>query len=220
MPKEALSITAEAFEILTPIVLFFWFLHTRKQHAKESLFKELIGFYGGWVSNTTNQSDEQNRFEGGLMLQIFDIDENGYFRGEFEYYEKQIQFQNSLPGFTARIVSASLKFYYGKLKFKWNYKLAKPNPLLYSTNRTYIGELKVIDRLDKISEDESSRLEAVYNFKYFREACVLNLIQKGLLKKDVRLPSRFTLMKKSPHQLDPYTNIDNTFKAPYYRREI
>src|ERR1700735_51321 len=88
--RELLSIAAEFFECFVPVVLFCWFWYARWDKLKSEYLKELPGLYGGWVTDTVNKSTNAIRYDAGLTMDIFDIDHNGYFRGQFDYIEKEV----------------------------------------------------------------------------------------------------------------------------------
>ena len=150
-------------------------------------------------------------------MEIFDIDANGYFRGQFEYYEREITLGKvGGPDATERPINTSINFFYGRLEFRWNLRFKKPNPLLWKTNRMYGGKLKTVDRLDRLTEDENITLERIYEITHYRESGVIEFTLDRVNQSHFDLPRRFTLFIKSKHLLDPYTNVDKLFKQPYY----
>jgi len=88
--KETLSTAAEIFEIITPVTLLCWFFHSRWESGKHAYYKEFVGIYGGFVNETINKSNDTTRYDGGLMMEVFDVDDNGYFRGNLSIMKKRL----------------------------------------------------------------------------------------------------------------------------------
>jgi hypothetical protein len=216
--KETLSATAEIFEIITPITLMVWFFHSRWVAEKLAYYKTVSGLYGGFVNETINKSKDMLRYDGGLLMEIFTVDDNGYFRGQFEYFEEEVTLGGSVA--TKRSVYAGIQSFYGRLDFEWEFIGNTANPLLWKTNRIYRGELKIVGRLDWLTEDESSNLKGVYSILHHRESGVIEFTLKTLKNADTKLPPHFILFLKSNHALDAYTNVTITMKEPYYKREV
>jgi hypothetical protein len=215
--SETLEFSAEVFEILTPIVLFFWFFYSRWTKSKTEYFKEIAGNYGAFIPGVTRAPLEGKTYMSGMTMKIFDIDNNGYFRGQFDYYEEE-----TTPGWvggpnaTSQIVQSSINFITGRLSFKWNLSpFKKRNPLLWKTNRIYNGEMTTVDRLDLLAETEDMLLERVYNIKHHRESRVIEFTLERVNKQNHNLPSKFILLKSFDHLLDPYKNVDLLFRLHY-----
>lgn len=218
--KEYLTTTAEIFEIITPLTLFCWFFHIRWENSKDAYFRDFVGQYGAFIQETINQSTERVRYDGGLIMDIFDIDREGNFRGQFEYYENEVVLgQVGGASATERPVNSSVNFFYGKLHFRWNFRFYKRrSPILWKTNRQYKGKLITVDRLDRLTENENETLERIYGITHHRESMVIEFDECYVNKKNYDLPKHFTLLKKSNHLLDPHTNVEKIFKEAIFQR--
>jgi hypothetical protein len=217
--KETLSTFAEIFEISTPVTLLGWFLHSRHEEAKRAYYKEIVGQYGGFVNETINKPIKGKRFDGGVTMEIFDIDDNGYFRGQFEYYENEITLGEvgGRPA-TERPVHESVSFFYGKLRFRWNYRIFKNrNPLLWKSNRLYKGDLRIVHRFDSLNVSEEATLECIYTIIHHRESRVVEFVEKKVFKESFQRPKQFTLFKELQTMLDPYTNVKRIFEDRFRR---
>jgi hypothetical protein len=218
--KEFLETAAQIFEILTPILIFFWFLISRKSKLKTEYSNEFIGSYGGFVNNTVNSDTTQIRYDGGIIMEIIQIDSNGYFKGEFIYSEDKIILGKvgGPPAIRQRALT-SINFAIGKLEYTWNYKFwKKRNPILWKTNRIYNGELHIIERFDKLITDEKEILQRTYSMLYHRESGVIVFSEINANTNHQKLlPDSFTLLKKTNTLLDPYTNVKMIFQNPYSR---
>jgi len=87
--------------------------------------------------------------------------------------------------------------------------------LLWKTNQIYQGELKTVNRLDQLTDDENSTLERIYAIKHYRESGVIDFALRRINNSNFGLPQHFVLFLKSGHSLDPYTNVNKIFKEPY-----
>lgn len=212
MSKDSLEIYSQIFEIATPIVLFFWFLYSRRNNFQKEYFKEIVGLYGGFISNTVNKSEGNIRFDGGITMEIFDIDDNGYFRGQFTYTEQKVVMGNG-PA-SINLATASINFFTGRLFYHWNLAFYKKrNPLLWNTNRLYKGEMYTVMRLDFQTNDENEVLESVYKITHHRESRVIEFIENRVNKKTNPLPKSFALLKSYNHLLDPYKNVKSSLET-------
>ncbi len=211
MNKECLEFYSHIFEIITPIVLFFWFLYSRRSNFKKEYFKEITGFYGGFISNTVNKSAGNIRFDGGITLEIFDIDDNGYFRGQFNYTEEKVVMGNG-PA-TTNLATASVNFFTGRLFYHLNFAFyRKRNPLLWNSNRIYNGEMYTVMRLDFMTDNEDNVLKSVYKIAHHRESRVMEFNVNKINNQPSALPKSFVLFKSYNHMMDPYKNVKATLE--------
>jgi hypothetical protein len=187
--------TAQIFEIVTPIVLFIWFLVLRRQ----KFFEEFLGIYSGFMP--FDQSDVRGPIEGGIILNVADISSSGYFRGEADFRRNY--------AITGDFVSDGIFSCYGKMSYGLSFRFRR-NPLKAKENRTYFGKLYIVDRLDIDYKNQSidSFLQAEYNILYLREMKVLefNLVSKTD-RIPFELPLSFSLYKAMGINFEPYNSV-------------
>ncbi|HEX4375387.1 MAG TPA: hypothetical protein VHZ50_18930 [Puia sp.] len=173
---------------MTPLVLFIWFLHSRWTIQKLEYYKDIPGSYGGFVTDTVNTPEKFKRYDGGVTMEILEIDSNGYFRGEFQYTENEILMDK--PAATERKVLASINFFTGKISYRWNLKFWRfRNPMLWKTNRIHNGNMYVVSRLDIQTENVKDILQRVYYIIHYRESKLFEFNQKEILVENSRLPN-------------------------------
>ncbi|WP_448633242.1 hypothetical protein [Pedobacter panaciterrae] len=142
----------------------------------------------------------------GLILNIRDTDENGHFKGEFDYAERNEQ------GTSSQILIRSINTFMGKMEFEM-YTDKNRNPFDLKDNRVYKGKMFIVDRLDY--EFENYRIDdymrAEYEITHYRELQVMKFkLLKTRASESIELPSIFTLYRKIGFSSDPYSRVKVT----------
>ena len=87
---------SQIFSLATPIILFIWFCYTQHQRYLANYCKELEGIYAGFV-NTSRNTPDLKGLQAGIIMNIRDVDNKGFFKGEIEYGEVNLTIQNNVP---------------------------------------------------------------------------------------------------------------------------
>lgn len=199
----SLDEVSQIFSIATPIILFCWFLFARKNKFKQEYLKEIPGKYGGWYRNemVTGKYTEQ----GGVTLEIFQIDSNGNFKGQFSQSGNS---EDKRPTIPIKSEVHATVFCAGKLKHSWNLKpFRKRGFLEKGDNRIYYGELYAISRLDVAPKKKEEIIDKTYAVTHYRESGILAFKLKYQKNWDHHLPLLFDLFKSFDHMMDPYKAI-------------
>lgn len=187
--------------IATPIVLFLWFLVSRKSHLQEIYYKEVTGNYGGITAPIT---EIDGKVRSGFLLHIFDVDANGYFMGEFNFGENKFTYSYD-GGFAYQQLQEGNYPCLGRIDHEINTTMDR-HPMRADENRTYRGKFYVVDRLD--FEFKSSNFEQYikleYDLVHYREMKVIELTLVKSYKDAPQLPSIITIHKKIGLQNDVY----------------
>lgn len=108
--------------ILTPFVLLFWFVYTQKQ-----LFNnEILGLYAGYTEPKEGETPK-DWIEGGIIMNVKDIESSGYFRGEFDYRENFASERDS-----GKFITDGIYTFYGEINYRL-FPIKKRNPLKIKT---------------------------------------------------------------------------------------
>ncbi|WP_152969608.1 hypothetical protein [Pedobacter sp. Hv1] len=196
---------SNTISICTPFILLIWFYYSQKQSLSKIYYNQIDGIYAGYTIPTT---PEEGRFtKAGMIFNVRDTDDNGYFKGELEYVEIR-HWTNNHQIYSERIIEAQYMFL-GNVRFELSLDKTR-HPFKQGENRVYTGILSIVDRLDfqfeefKI-EDYSS---AEYKITHFREMQVMKF---ELIKKHrpefALLPNSFTLYKSIGFDFEPYTSV-------------
>jgi hypothetical protein len=176
--------------------------------AKE-YYNEIDGIYAGFTE-PINQAGPQGRVYSGIIMNIRDTNEDGYFKGDFDFAETETSSRGNQVFF--RNIQDGIHVFIGKLDFSV-YLNKKRHPFRPKENRVYIGTLYIVDRLDFAFDSYKIEdyLSAEYNIVHYREMQTLKFILKEVHRQDSpKLPTTFTLHKKLGFQFEPYSNVKNT----------
>ncbi len=198
LPHWSIEKLSAIFGIATPIILLFWFLYTQRQTLSKRYFSKINGVYAGFTKQITNAED--NNVNSGIILNIRDTDDNGFFKGELDFKEVRNQSDVLLSG---------LYTFLGKLDFDL-YMDKKRHPFKPSENRIYRGRLYIVDRLDFLFDQYKieNYLSAEYDIVYYREMETLKFsLRKNYKESKISLPNHFTLYKSMGFNFEPYKNV-------------
>ena len=188
--------------ILTPIVLVIWFIYSQKQYLSNSYLKEINGIYGGYCEPVKNAKNE-----AGIIMNIRDTDNKGYFKGELQFKEIKRELVND--NVVEKEMVSGIHSFFGKLNHKIFFN-KKRNPFKVKTNRLYKGSFYIVDRLDfNFEKNElNDYLVFEYDILHFREMQILKFtFKKQYRNKGKDLPKTFKLHKSLGLDFEPYMNV-------------
>jgi hypothetical protein len=197
---------SDIISITTPIILLIWFYYSQRHTLSKNYFRELDGIYAGFTEPVNKEIDTKG-LSAGIIMNIRDTDESGYFKGDFDYAEtkaelidNEISFRNLRDGVHSFIGKMDFEIYANKIR----------HPYKPEENRVYKGILYIVDRLDFSFENYKieTYLRAEYNIIHYREMQTLKFTIKKIHKTDgPQLPESFTLYKKMGFSFEPYRNV-------------
>jgi hypothetical protein len=196
-----------AISIATPFILLFWFYYSQRHALSKSYFDQVDGIYAGFTEPISKIEDKKG-LNAGIIMNIRDTDDKGYFKGEFDFGEtrtditddNRISFTNFRDG---------IHTFLGKLDFEI-FRDKTRHPFRPEENRTYKGTLYIVDRLDFAFEDYKidTYLRAEYDILHYREMQTLKFTLRKLHKDDgPGFPETFILHKKMGVSFEPYNNV-------------
>lgn len=196
-----LSDLANILSIGTPVILFIWFLYSRKGDLAKAYFEEVAGIYAGYTQNFVKPYE--GSFQSGIILNIKDVQSNGFFTGNIDSRQIDIKENAKHP-----VVSTGIFSFYGRIKHRFSFKL-KTHPFNPKRNRIYKGVIYVVHRLDINIENQTinTYLRAEYNMVHYRESGVIKFTLKKKHSELLHLPTKFILHKKRGLTFEPYTNV-------------
>jgi hypothetical protein len=199
--------TSNVISIITPIVVLIWFYYSRKQILSKDYYSEIKGIYAGYTEPFRMTTNLEN-VHAGIIMNIRDADSSGNFRGEFEFREKLYVAENSKL-ISKNVTGASYSFI-GKMNYSLHFD-KKRNPFRPKENRTYLGKLYIIERLDISFQDYKMEKYYVAEYKiiHFREMQSLKFEFKKDYKSGIICPKSFVLYKKFGFDFEPYKVVKN-----------
>lgn len=198
-----------AISIATPFILLVWFYYSQKQTLSKNYYDEIDGIYAGFT-DAIGKPQHNGRIYGGIIMNIRDIDNKGFFKGDFDFGETEMTTQNERP--IAISLRDGIFTFLGKLNYRLFLNKTR-HPFKPKENRTYLGKLYIVDRLDFSFEDYKIEdyLSAEYDIIHFREMQTLKFILSKVYKNDrPELPESFTLYKSAGFSFEPYKNVKRT----------
>lgn len=204
-----LSQISSVISIITPVVLLFWFYYSRKQILSKSYYSEIDGIYAGFPKPISLPT-RGGAVNAEIIMNIRDVNESGYFKGEFDFAEAETFFLNRIP--ISNINLDGFHSFLGKLKFTL-YQNRSRHPFKPKENRTYLGKLYVIERLDFAFEGfkVEDYLKCEYDIIHHREMQTLKFtLTKTHKDTDPALPKSFVLYKSFGFAFEPYKNVKKT----------
>jgi len=207
------EVLSASVSIVTPLILFIWFLYSQYQSYFKTYCKELEGIYAGFVPSTRPLSESKG-INAGIILYVRDVDTKGFFKGEFEFGEARLSLQNMIP--VHSLVSIGIHTFLGKLKFEI-YRDRIRHPLKPKENRIYNGTLYVIDRFDFAFDTNKMEdyLQAEYRIIHYREMKTLKFSLSKIYKEVAqKLPTEFTLYKSSNFAFEPLKGVRDVIFRP------
>jgi len=199
-----------AVSIGTPIILLLWFYYSQRRALSKSYFDNVPGIYGGFTEPISDQSKEDGRIYSGIIMNIRDIDDKGYFKGEFDFAETTTDLVGNRIEYR-KLIDGVYQFY-GKFDFELFLNKTR-HPFKPEQNRTYVGKLYLVDRLDFDfgNYEIETYLKAEFDIVHYREMQTLKFSFSKVYKKDApKLPPSFVLNKKIGLNFEPYINLVNT----------
>lgn len=191
----------------TPIILLFWFYYSQREILSKSYFEQVDGIYAGFTEPISKVSNVKG-FHAGIIMNIRDTDDKGYFKGELDYAETKADITNNDRVIFTKYRDGTHTFL-GKLNFEIFRNKAR-HPFRPEENRIYKGSLYIVDRLDFAFEDYEidTYLRAEYDIIHYREMQTIKFTLKKLHKGDwPGLPDTFVLHKKMGVSFEPYNNV-------------
>ena len=195
--------------IATPIILLMWFYHSQRQSFSKHYLEEIDGIYAGYTQPISKIEDKKG-LNAGIIMNIIGTDENGYFKGEFDFAETKTTIINHRVSDDK--IRDGIHTFIGKLNFEL-YLDKDRHPFKLRQNRIYYGKLYIVDRLDFQIEltNIETYLNAEYDIIHYREMKVMKFTLSKLIKDDrPELPKFFTLTKSYGLEFEPYKNVKET----------
>ena len=202
-PLEQIS---EVISIATPVILIIWFYYSQKQTLSKNYFDTIDGIYAGYTE-PANIADKNNGIIAGMIMNIRDTDDKGFFKGELEFTEVEQKMIGKT--FETKNFSDGIFTFFGKMEFKI-YTNKSRHPFKPKENRIFKGILYIVDRLDFVFENYNieTYLSAEYDIVHFREMQTLKFTLKKTYRPEfARLPKSFILYKKMGFDFEPYKNV-------------
>jgi hypothetical protein len=196
-----------AISIATPIILLIWFYYSQKQTLSKNYYSEIDGIYAGFTA-PINKAPTNGTIYGGIIMNIRDIDNKGYFKGEFDFGE----IESIGNRHNDRSLIDGTHFFYGKVNFT-PYRDKTRHPFKPKKNRTYRGKLYIVDRLDFSFDNYKIEdyLCSEYDIIHYREMQTLKFtLNKVYKKKYPSIPPSFILYKSAGFNFEPYINVKKT----------
>jgi hypothetical protein len=192
--------------IITPVILLVWFYYTQRQSLSKIYFEEISGIYAGFTEPVSSKAEQERlgKIYAGMVMNIREVNTNGYFKGELDFSERTNFVENDIP--KSKMLRDAMHIFYGNMKygFQWD---KKRNPFKLEENRTYLGTLYIMTRLDILTEGNNLQkyVQAEYAITHYREMEIMKLeLKKKYEKHSLLLPSSFTLHKSSGFEFEPY----------------
>lgn len=191
--------------VITTLVLLGWFYYSQKQVFAKIYFDKLGGIYAGYVDHISERGSS-----AGIILNIREADNNGFFKGDFDHREIERDIINN--NVIVNVLLDGIYTFTGKINFRI-YRDKTRNPYRLKENRIYKGNLFLVDRLDfqfdNYNIDDYVRAE--YEVIHYRDMQALKFrLVKNHRKDSPNLPSSFVLYKKQGFKLEPYENVKFT----------
>jgi len=188
------------------MILLIWFYYSQKQILSKNYYREINGIYAGFTKPIYKSLNDSG-VNSGIIMNIRDIDNQGYFKGEFDFGETEIKNQDNRVVYNNKI--DGIHTFFGELRYKIN-RDKKRHPFKPKENRIYSGKLYIVDRLDFQFEKYKIEdyLSAEYSIIHYREmqTIIFTLIKK-YKKKRLNLPETFTLYKSVGFNFEPYKSL-------------
>jgi hypothetical protein len=197
---------SEAISIATPIILLIWFYYSQKQTLSKNYFDTIDGIYAGYTE-PANRNDKRKGINAGIIMNIRDTDDKGFFKGELDFAE----LEQKMVGNTVESnnLSEGIFTFIGKIDFEIYIDKSR-HPFKPKENRIYKGTLYFVDRLDFVFESYNieTYLSAEYDIVHYREMQTLKFTLKKTYRPEfARLPESFVLYKKMGFDFEPYKNV-------------
>jgi hypothetical protein len=206
----SLSEASNLISIATPGVLIAWFYYSQKNTYSKEYYSEIAGVYGGFNEPVTKFDEKKERIYAGGIMNIVDVDSNGYFRGELNYGENRSS--NTNGTITFEQVTRGIQTFTGYLDYRMFWK-RKRDSYNANKNRKYKGRLYIVHRLDfqfeKMKIEEYT--ERIYDIVHYREMKVLVFKLRKVTDKDhSNLPHEFKLYRDMGLSFEPSRNVKET----------
>jgi hypothetical protein len=192
--------------IATPFILLLWFYYSQKQTLSKTYFDQVDGIYAGFTEPISKMDDIEG-LAAGIIMNIRDTDDKGYFKGEFDFGESKKSIENNELLF--RPVREGIHTITGKMEFEI-YRNKTRHPFRPDENRIYKGTLYIVDRLDFSFEDYEieTYVRAEYDIVHYREMQTMKFVLKKKHKTEgTDFPETFILYKKMGASFEPYKNV-------------
>jgi len=191
--------------VSTPFILLVWFYYSQKRLWSTSYFDTIDGIYAAYTAPTITADGKF--VKAGVIFNIRDTDDSGYFKGELDYAELKHWTING-EYHCEKVIEAHYTFL-GQFEFEL-YADKTRHPFRPKENRTYSGTLTIVDRLDFQFEDYKIEdyVSAEYDIVHYRE---MQTMKFTLIKKYrpefALLPDTFTLYKSMGFGFEPYSSV-------------
>jgi len=187
----------------TPIILLIWFFHSQKQILSKSYYDEVKGVYAGFVESTFFPK-YNGIIYSGIIMELTDINGQGYFKGEARFGARESCFKDGMP--TQDLIHTGIYFFHGKLIHRIKLKRNR-NPFVANKNRKYIAKFYFVEQLEATTDIDNYEklISAEYKIEHFREMQVLKFSHvKSNNKAHELIPKSFTLYRSGGYSMEPF----------------
>jgi hypothetical protein len=192
--------------IITPLILLFWFYYTQRQTLSKFYFDEINGLYAGFTK-PISASEDGGKVNSGIVMNIRDINNGGYFKGELDFSETTTRMEFNTVRF--RLLSDRMQTFFGKMNYQIHLSKDR-HPFKAEENRVYTGILYIVTRLDFLFEgnDFEKAILAEYDITHYREMGLMKFkLKQTYGKVKPNLPEQFVLNKSVGFEFEPYVNV-------------
>ena len=127
--------------IINPFILLVWFYYSQIHLLSSNYYSKIVGTYSGFCEPSIAQKTPNSHPYAGMIMDITQIDANGYFMGQIIYGEVESS-QTGVKGKVAGILQ-----FYGPIPHKFYFNKNR-NPFLRDQNSKYKGKVYIVDRFD------------------------------------------------------------------------
>lgn len=210
---------ANLISIITPVILVIWFYYSQKQILSQKYYEEVDGIYAGFTEPIM-KPENNGRLYSGIIMHIRETDNKGFFKGEFDYSERELFMKSGIPDEKMR--TDGIYNFMGNLRFRMK-RGRKRHPFKPAQNRKYKGTLYIVDRLDfDFNKYEiETYLTAEYEILHLRELQAMQFVLKKTHRENGQtLPAKFTLYKRFGASFEPYRNVKEVVFRGHTRSDI
>lgn len=187
-----LSDWSNLITIITPAILLIWFYYSQRLILSNNYYSKIVGKYSGFCEPSVAEKTPTSYPYAGAILDVTQIDANGYFMGQIIYGE----IESSQFGDKGRV--AAVLQVYGRIPYQFYFKKHR-NPFLRKDNSKYKGKLYIVDRFDFEKDQQIENFKTMeYDVIYYRERNSLWFNNQKILRDNSNpvLPQTFLLDKK------------------------
>ena len=188
----SLSDWSDLTTLITPFILLVWFYYSQIHLLSSNYYSKIVGTYSGFCEPVVAQITPIGHPYAGVIMDITQVDTNGYFMGQIIYGEVESG-SSKVAGKVAGIFQ-----FYGRIPYKFYFKKNR-NPFQREQNSLYNGKVYIVDRFDFATEQKIEDFKTLeYDVIYYRERNSLLFNNQKILRENHNpvLPKTFLIDKK------------------------